>query len=124
MNLKSNGIRFPLVIFLASILSIQARAFNIDANEEPVISMVKSELQNTMEVTPSNPISNISDNKENRQGEIKITGTVSDYTGELLPGVVIAIKGITKGSTTDENGEYSIVVPDENTIFTIFICRL
>lgn len=116
MNLKSNGIRFPLVIFLASILSIQAKAFNIDANEVPVISMVKLELQNTMEVTLDNPISNISDNKENRQGEIKITGTVSDYTGELLPGVVIAIKGTAKGTTTNENGEYSIVVPDENTI--------
>ncbi|MDZ7899208.1 MAG: TonB-dependent receptor [Arcicella sp.] len=38
----------------------------------------------------------------------QISGTVSSNTGEKLPGVNVVIKGTTKGTSTDKNGQYSI----------------
>ena len=54
--------------------------------------------------------------KPNITPPIIIKGVVSDNTGNPLPGVSIQIKGTTKGTTTDFNGEYSITVDDENAI--------
>lgn len=35
-------------------------------------------------------------------------GTVTDETGESLPGVSVVVKGTTNGTVTDVNGKYSI----------------
>ena len=43
---------------------------------------------------------------------VTITGTVTDGTGESLPGVSIMVKGTILGTITDVNGAYSIQVPD------------
>lgn len=48
-----------------------------------------------------------------------VTGKVSDET-MTLPGVSVVIKGTTSGVATDENGNYSIKVPDNGTL--IFSC--
>ena len=45
-----------------------------------------------------------------------ITGTVSDESGEGLPGVSILIKGTGQGTSTDIKGKYSIAVPDDEAI--------
>jgi len=42
----------------------------------------------------------------------KITGTVTDKNGAPLPGVNVYITGTSQGTTTDQNGKYSIDVPD------------
>ena len=47
---------------------------------------------------------------------ITVTGTVSDKSGETLPGVNIIIKGTTTGAVTDIDGNYSIGVPSEATV--------
>lgn len=52
--------------------------------------------------------------KELRKADVKVTGTVTDDNGEPLPGVSIIIKGTSKGTTTDANGNYSITVPENN----------
>lgn len=44
----------------------------------------------------------------NAQNQINIKGVVKDNTGETLPGVTVVIKGTTKGTITNINGEYSI----------------
>ena len=49
---------------------------------------------------------------------ITITGTVSDDTGESLPGVNVVIKGTLIGVVTDANGKYSITVPNQNAVLT------
>ena len=48
--------------------------------------------------------------------DISITGTVLDKGGLPLPGVVVTIKGTTKGAVTDINGKYSISVSDNNAV--------
>ncbi len=51
----------------------------------------------------------------NQQG-ITIAGIVNDNNGESMPGVNITVKGTTKGVVSNSNGEYSIEVPNENTV--------
>lgn len=49
---------------------------------------------------------------------IKVSGIVSDETGEGLPGASVKIKGSSKGVMTDIDGSYSIdVAPDGSLIF-------
>ena len=47
------------------------------------------------------------------QQGIRITGTVTDQYGELLPGVSVAVKGTTTGTSTDANGEFILTVPSD-----------
>lgn len=46
----------------------------------------------------------------------EITGTVSDKTGELLPGVNVILKGKNIGTNTDFNGRYSLSISDADAI--------
>lgn len=46
----------------------------------------------------------------------KVSGTVKDSKGELLPGVTVKIKGGGSATTTTVTGNYIITVPDSNAI--------
>ena len=48
--------------------------------------------------------------------QIKVSGTVTDNTGQPLPGVSIVIQGTTKGTMTSNDGKYSLEVPDVNSV--------
>jgi TonB-linked SusC/RagA family outer membrane protein len=50
---------------------------------------------------------------------ITITGTVTDESGNPLPGATVQVKGTTQGSLTDINGQYSLEVPGPNSIVVI-----
>ncbi|HEY0109602.1 MAG TPA: carboxypeptidase-like regulatory domain-containing protein, partial [Fibrella sp.] len=50
------------------------------------------------------------------KSDVLISGTVTDDKGEGLPGVNVVIKGSSKGSTTDAQGQFSINVPGPNTV--------
>ena len=46
----------------------------------------------------------------------KITGTVKDNQGEVLPGVSVKIKGAATGTVTNANGVFNITVTDNNAV--------
>jgi len=48
--------------------------------------------------------------KSQQQKEILLRGSVKDVDGLPLPGVTVQVKGTTQGTTTDEDGEYYIMV--------------
>ena len=51
------------------------------------------------------------------QQGMRITGTVSDNFGELLPGVNVTVRGIAaSGTSTDVNGEFSLTVPSDTCV--------
>ena len=52
------------------------------------------------------------------QQGIAITGKVADTDGISLPGVSIFIKGTTRGTATDNEGRFTITVPDRNAVLT------
>ncbi|WP_461055111.1 SusC/RagA family TonB-linked outer membrane protein [Spirosoma arcticum] len=45
-----------------------------------------------------------------------INGTVTDDGGQVLPGVSIIVKGTSKGTNTDQNGNFQISIPAGNSI--------
>jgi TonB-dependent starch-binding outer membrane protein SusC len=47
---------------------------------------------------------------------IKISGTATDEKGGGLPGVSVIIKGTTKGTVTDVNGNFELEVPDKDQV--------
>lgn len=47
---------------------------------------------------------------------VTVSGKVSDSNGTPLPGVSIQVKGTNAGTSTDGDGKYTIVVPDENAV--------
>lgn len=56
------------------------------------------------------------------QQQKKVTGKVTDSSGASLPGVTVAIKGTTKGTITDENGNYSLSeIPENATLMFSFV---
>jgi Ca-activated chloride channel family protein len=48
-----------------------------------------------------------------------VQGIVRDDQGQGLSGVVITIKGTTRGTTTDANGAFSLEVPAEGTVLVV-----
>lgn len=46
--------------------------------------------------------------------EMEIHGKVTDEKGEPLPGVAVRLKSTSIGTVTDNNGQYTMSVPDEN----------
>ena len=50
------------------------------------------------------------------QQGITISGTVTDETGEALPGVTVLVKGTLIGQTSDVNGRYTITVPNAEAV--------
>ncbi len=47
-----------------------------------------------------------------------ISGNVSDEEGNPLVGATVRVKSTTIGTTTDNNGNYAIKVPEDNTVLT------
>src|SRR5450759_2371100 len=48
-----------------------------------------------------------------QQQDKKITGKVTDQNGEPLPGVSVVVKGTSLGILTDNQGAFSMVIPNE-----------
>ena len=57
----------------------------------------------------------VSNEAKSQQG-IRITGTVSDNFGELMPGVSVVVRGSAAGTSTDINGEFSLNVPGDTSV--------
>lgn len=53
---------------------------------------------------------------ENKNLVITVTGMVKDEAGNPIPGVNILVKETTNGTTTDANGNYSLLVSKENAV--------
>ncbi|GAB2583446.1 TonB-dependent receptor [Spirosoma areae] len=50
-----------------------------------------------------------------------ISGTVKGAKNEVMPGVTVVLKGANKGTTTDQNGTYSLEAPVGSTLVFSFI---
>ncbi len=62
---------------------------------------------------------------EANQQQTSVSGTVSDNTGQPLPGVTVIIKGTTNGTVTNADGNYSISnIPDGATLVFSFVGML
>lgn len=67
----------------------------------------------------ASPMNSFATVNEVHQQAITIKGTVTDMTGEPLPGVSVVVKGTTTGVMTDIDGKYSINVPNREATLVI-----
>ncbi|MDR2563469.1 MAG: TonB-dependent receptor [Prevotellaceae bacterium] len=51
-----------------------------------------------------------------KSAAFKVTGTVSDYSGNPLPFVSVMVSGSSVGTSTDENGEFAVTVPSDTSV--------
>jgi len=56
-----------------------------------------------------------------QQNKITVKGTVTNENGKTIPGVNVYIKGTNRGTTTDVNGKYSILVQKGETLVFSYI---
>ncbi len=49
----------------------------------------------------------------------QVTGRVTEANGGPLPGVTVQVKGTTNGAASDVDGNFTIVVPDNNAVLVI-----
>ncbi|MGC9353213.1 MAG: TonB-dependent receptor [Mariniphaga sp.] len=56
------------------------------------------------------------------QQQPAVSGTVTDSSGQPLPGVTVVVKGTTQGTVTNADGEYSLTsIPDDATLVFSFV---
>ncbi|MDB5263025.1 MAG: TonB-dependent receptor [Adhaeribacter sp.] len=53
------------------------------------------------------------------QNGITVSGKVSSETGDPMPGVSLALKGTTSGTTTNADGTFSLPVPNPNAVLVV-----
>src|SRR5690606_34572808 len=53
--------------------------------------------------------------------DIRISGTVTDDTGQALPGATVTVQGTTLGTVSDLDGKYSLSVPAGSTLVFTYI---
>ncbi len=53
--------------------------------------------------------------------DIKITGKITGETGEPLSGVSVSVKGSAVGTTTDNNGNFTLTAPEKGTLVISYI---
>ena len=103
---------------------------NIDVDKEVNMSVVNTPVSDVLDKTLGNDISYLMVNdhiilskKDNdglsqlilQQG-IPVTGTITDISGEPMPGVNVVLKGTSTGVVTDSNGKYRINIPDKDAV--------
>ncbi|MFD2919070.1 TonB-dependent receptor [Terrimonas rubra] len=114
---KKSGYRF---LFDEQILKGKPRV-SVQAEETPVSDILNSVFSNTgikykilntnLVVLKDDPAS-----VEINVRELRVSGKVTSATGEPLSGISVSIKGTTVGTTTNEEGNFSLTVPDDATI--------
>lgn len=98
------------------------RRVNIEAENEPISDILGSifsdsdveylVLDRQIMLSPKNYLAEV----KSKLQPITITGTVTDESGVSIPGVSILIKGTTKGTVTNLDGEYTIEVGDPSAV--------
>jgi TonB-dependent starch-binding outer membrane protein SusC len=59
---------------------------------------------------------------QQQQQQPAVSGTVTDESGQPLPGVTVVVKGTTQGTVTNADGEYSLTnIPEDATLVFSFV---
>jgi len=69
-----------------------------------------------------NPLGSVNSYLQGNMQQPAVSGTVTEESGEPLPGVTVIVKGTTHGTVTNGNGEYSLSnIPEDATLQFSFV---
>ena len=105
MKLQELDQKIKISISNANIDAVMMKIFN-------VTSLTYRKLENNLIAIRS---------ADKEEQEIKIAGRVTNESGEPLQGVSISVMGTSRGTTTDNNGNFAIIVPENATLLISFI---
>ena len=70
----------------------------------------------------ANPLGSIKEYMNENMQQRTVSGTVTDESGQPLPGVTVVIKGTTQGTVTNADGNYSLTnIPENATLLFSFV---
>jgi len=98
------------------------KRINIDVKELGIRDVLQNMFTGTdltFKVLENNLIVVVSSSPEAQ--DIKITGKITGETGEPLSGVSITVKGTTNGTSTDNNGNFTLTVPEKGRLVVSYI---
>ncbi len=99
------------------------RKVSVDAKNEKIADIldelfagtdVKHQVIDRQIVLTASPLT---ENLQQQQGK-KISGKITDQTGASLPGASVVVKGTTNGITTDNDGNFSLTIPEDAKILS------
>lgn len=62
-------------------------------------------------------VNGLANSVKGQENKVRVEGTVTDsQTGNTLIGVNVVVKNTSRGTTTNENGEFALSVPSENSV--------
>jgi TonB-linked SusC/RagA family outer membrane protein len=94
---------------LATILETLFKPLNISYEVNGSQILLRQEHTATITVPQSTLI-------EPQSVDISISGTVKDEKNEPMPGVNVAVKNTTRGTSTDPSGRFNLSIPDESSV--------
>ena len=106
-----------LYFFMSDDLAVMDEPVSIDVQDKSFDDVMKTVLKGrglSYRMYENNLVV-ITEETVFKQG-ITVTGTVTDNTGDPLPGVNVVVKGTSIGQVTDVNGRYTINVADGNAV--------
>ncbi len=78
-----------------------------------------SSTETTLPVISQSTDSKESNSSSSANADQSVKGKIQDDKGNALPGASVAVKGTTKGVTTNANGEFTIDVPNASSVLVI-----
>lgn len=63
----------------------------------------------------------VSEDRNGHVADLKITGTVTDSTGNPLIGVSVQVKGTSNGTVTNVNGRYTLQAPEDGVLLFSYV---
>lgn len=107
-----------IVIFRKEEVEKETKEVSLDLKNVKVIDAVKK----VLEGTTLNCVEKMEKIVITRalQNSVRVKGNVTDADKQPLPGVTIKIKGLTIGTVTDANGNYSLTLPQMDDITLVF----
>ena len=109
--------------FFNNAMILNLKKINIEAKEVSLDSILNTALKGsglTYTIKDKTVILYSRDTPEAANKTVKIQGQVNDEKGVSLPGASVFIKNTSVGTTTDQNGNYSILVPEVMGMTVVF----
>jgi TonB-linked SusC/RagA family outer membrane protein len=121
---KQTGINFFYKSqVLKQVGKVSVKVNNADVNE--VLSQclanqpVSFRIQNETIILSEKPVARNPMSGEQVVADIEITGTISDDTGRPMAGASVNLKGSDRGTTTNEAGQFRLMIPDKGGVLVI-----
>ena len=102
------------------------RTSTLDYKNKTVVKVLKEvanefnlnfrQINSTIYVKENGPVKPVASENKNEEKQRPVSGKVTGKDGAALPGVSIAIKGTTIGTVTDADGNYQLLLKEEDNV--------